>query len=124
MPEQFVQETCVHAPGFGHPAVPVVPLLALSNRMDNSVDQHIPRAGIKGQQILFCGTGRQVGEVGNPADIMHGDRTAGLLKQKRMHIGNERRPLSAQRHVCRPKVGYRRNASPLRNDGRVSGLEG
>ena len=92
--------------------------------MDNGVDQHIPRAGIKGQQVLFCGTRWQVGEVGNPTDIMHGNRAAGLLKQKRVHIGNERRPLSAQRHVCRPKVGYRRNTSPLRNDGRFSDLEG
>ena len=122
MVEQAGQQPFVYLSLGGQLAVPVAAPGPAGSAGCDVVYQGVAGAGIEGHHALRPATGRQVGDVGDAADVLQHPRVGSVVPHQPVGIGDERCSLPAGRQVGRAKVGHGGDTRACDDDGRVADL--
>src|SRR5690242_538361 len=90
---------------------------------DERVDDHIPGAGIEGDDRLRRGGFGDDGDIGNAANIQDGAAAARVAIEQIIDEGNKRRALAADGHVGWPKITDRCHARDGGDDSGFADLQ-
>ncbi len=88
------------------------------------VDEHVTRPGVESEERLLCSCGRQIGHVGDAADVLRGAHALGMGEQQHVDVGDQRCALSARRQIAGAEVAHHGDAGLLRDDRRLAQLQG
>src|SRR2546425_957603 len=91
---------------------------------DERVDEHVARAGVKGENLSRLRRRRDDGDVADAAKIQGDAPQLGVAKKKIVHVRDKRRALTAQGDVGRAKVTDGGDARSGSDDGRLADLKG
>jgi hypothetical protein len=122
MVEQAGQQPFVYLPLGGELPVPVAAPVPARSAGCDVVYQGVAGAGIESHHALRPAPGRQVGDVGDAADVLERPRVGSLVPHQPVGIGDKRCSLSAGRYVGRAEVGHGGDARAGDDDGRVADL--
>src|SRR6202040_1016664 len=90
---------------------------------DESVDEHVGRAGVESENLLRFGGARKNSDVGNTAEIERDSAKFCVAIEKIVGVWNERRALAAERDVRRAKIADGGDPRARGNDGGLSDLK-
>src|ERR1700758_1796729 len=90
--------------------------------LHNRIDDHIPRASIKGNHLRRWGARGDCRQVGNSADVLHHAAHPQIAIKQVVKKWNQRSAFAANRHVRGAKIGYYGSADSGRNHGAFAGL--
>ena len=85
-----------------------------------SVHQHIARASIEAERRTV---GRQHADIGNAADVQHGNGFFGLREHGLMERRHQRRTLPARGQIAAAEIAHRENARFLCQQRQVGQLD-
>ena len=120
--ENFVNHTFEDTPTGGNATIAIVRLL--KEALGDSVDNHVAGTGIEGDDVFGSSSGRNRGEVGDAADVLHDASTTVMAIQDVVEKGNQRCAFAASRHVGGSEIGYDGHCRALRKNGALSCLPG
>ncbi len=90
------------------PSVVELTLTGIQGAMQG-VDHHVAGTGIEGDDVVPLARLREIGEVGDTADVENDPAGFTTSPQKKINVRGKRRPLPPHRHVTGTKIPHRRN---------------
>src|SRR2546426_8848959 len=115
--EKFVEQRRDAAASQGEVRVIVEAAAAAREMRDESVDEHVGRAGIEGENLLRLGGARKDGDVGDASEVEENAAEFLVAIQKIVRVRDERCALAAKRDVCGTKIADSGNSRARGDDG-------
>lgn len=97
--------------------------LSMGKLKNKTVDNHIARPGIEGQNLVDCASSGQPGNISNPADVLDDPRFCRMAKEYKVTVGHERRTLTARGEIGGTEIGDGCDPGALGDDGRFANLQ-
>ena len=120
--ENFVNHALEDTPTGGDAAIAIVRLL--KEAFGDGVDNHVAGTGIEGDDVFGSSSGRNRGEIGDAADVLHDASATVMAIQDVVEKGNQRCAFAASGHVGGSEIGYDGHCRALRENGALSCLPG
>src|SRR5437667_1347404 len=121
--QEFVEQRRIAAALRRELRVFVKALAAARELRGQGVDEHVGRSRVEREYLLRLGGARKNGNVGDAAEIQRNTAQSRVAVEKIIDVGDERRALSAESHIRRPKIADSRNARAPGDHGRLSNLQ-
>ena len=100
--------------------LPVFVVRLRPNVLRPSVHQHIARAGVEAERLTV---GRKHADIGNAADVQHGNGFFGLREHSLVERWHQRRTLPAGGQIAAAEIAHRENARFLCQQRQVGQLD-
>src|SRR5271165_1550303 len=120
MPEHLLQHAFDWLTTRGESSVAVVG--AAEQTLGHSVDHHIGRARVEGDDMFWLCAWWNRGEVADSPKILHDTPIAALAVENVIEEGNQGRTFAAYGHVCGTEIRDHGHAELCRDDGRFTRL--
>src|SRR5713226_9454785 len=108
--QEIVEKGGEAAATHGEMRVFIVMLAVPGEARYESVDKHVGRAGVEGDDLFGLGRPRKNRDVGDAPKVKRYAAESRVSVEKIVHIRNKRRALAAESNVCRPKIADRGDA--------------
>src|SRR5260370_27260669 len=102
--QEIVEKRGEAAATHGEMCVFIVALAAPREARDESVDEHVGRAGVESEDFLWLGRSRKNRDIGDAPKVERDAAEFRMSVEKIVHIRNKRRALAAEGDVSRPKI--------------------